>query len=116
LRHVDLGDEEVALADEGRIDPQAEARSPAPTVARMSQAGSGWPSDGAVVGGIDLVRRTHDLGTAPSLVDAQVGDKVAGLHAAVGTDAREDRVCTGNADPANSGGRREATRYGRAAC
>src|SRR4029077_14671447 len=101
LRHVNLGHEEVALADEGRIDPQAEARSPAPLVARMTNAtGAGCTRSrlqrigGAVVARIDHVRSAHDLGTTPRLIDAQVGNDVAGLHAAIGASPREQRSAT----------------------
>ena len=37
------------------------------------------------------MRRGHDLSTAPSLVEADIADEVAGLHAAIGTVARELR-------------------------
>ena len=36
----------------------------------------------------------HDLGTAPRLVDAQVGDDVGSLHATISADAREQRAAT----------------------
>src|SRR5689334_8642466 len=37
----------------------------------------------AVVGGVDLVQGAHDLGRTPSLVDAQVGNNVRSLEAAI---------------------------------
>ena len=43
------------------------------------------------------MRRGHNLGTAPSLVEADIADEVAGLHAAVGTVARELRAAARHA-------------------
>ena len=37
------------------------------------------------------MQSAHDLGTAPSLVDAQVADDVGRLHATVGAVTREQR-------------------------
>src|ERR1700731_1678090 len=103
LGDVRLSLEPVALGDEGRIDLDAHARSPAPLVARMADAAStgraGWRLQrigGAVVAGIDLLQSAHDLSAAPSLVDAQVGDDIRSLHATVCSVAREQRAATAN--------------------
>src|SRR3984957_5436104 len=111
LSDVRLSLEPVALGDEGRIDLNAHARSPAPPVARMADAAStgraGWRLQqigGAVVAGIDLMQSAHDLSAAPSLVDAQVGDDIRSLHATVCSVAREQRDTTANRGGGASGG------------
>ena len=42
------------------------------------------------------MRRGHDLSAAPSLVETDIADEVTGLHAAVGTVARELSAATAN--------------------
>src|SRR5580693_6338484 len=42
------------------------------------------------------MRCSHDLGTTPSLVDTDITDEVAGLHAAVGTVTGELRAAASN--------------------
>ena len=42
------------------------------------------------------MRRGHDLSAAPSLVETDIADEVAGLHAAVGTVAGELRAAASN--------------------
>src|SRR5689334_17633093 len=49
--------------------------------------GSGRP--GVVVQRVVHVQGTHDLGRTPRLIDAQIGDDVRHLEAAIGTSTRE---------------------------
>src|SRR4029078_11710725 len=73
---VDLGLEEVALADHRCIQLDAGADRKATLVVVVAVSLSQ-----AVVQRLDLVRSAHDLGRTPCLVDTQVGDDVGGVEA-----------------------------------
>ena len=89
---VDLGLEVVACADHRRIQLEAAADRPAPLVVGVTTAF--WQAP-MMAGGVvvirreDLVRSTGDLSRTPGLVDAEIGDDVWSLEAAVTS------TCTG---------------------
>src|SRR5262245_43515002 len=87
LRVVDLGLEVVALADHRRVQLEAAADRPAPLVIRVTAAfwGGKWQPRWCVdvIEWNDLVRSRRDLGRTPGLVDAQIGDDVRSIEAAV---------------------------------
>src|SRR6202020_2767853 len=110
LSVVRLRHEGVALRDERGIDRETRTSHPAPLVAGVADAaGTGGARSGlqrvggAVVAGVDLVQGAHDLGRAPRLIDAQVGDEVGGLHAAVGAVAPAQRAATASGGAGDAG-------------
>jgi hypothetical protein len=82
----------VARADKWRVQPQASHRCPAPFVVGVTTAFRGSDTitigiAGAllveVIGRIDLMQGARDCRGTPSLIDAQIGDDVRDLPAAV---------------------------------
>ena len=99
---VDLGLEVVARADHRRIQLEAAADRKAPLFVGVTTAFWGRRNGGGgveVIRRVDLVPGSGDLSRTPSLVDAQIGDDVRSLEAAVTSTCRAAATSEGTEPP-----------------